>query len=141
MFDYRPYFLVIILCITACGVKGPPVPPRQIQPPAVADLNADVKDGILNLTWTIPKPENKKAATAGFTVYRSKIPASKPDCEKCPLLYQGIGTFPVNAEDVERGMVSYSETLEKGFKYIYKVTGHTDEGIYSNDSNTVSFVY
>lgn len=141
MFNFRLYFLITILFITACGVKGPPVLPRQIQPPAVSDLKAELKEGILNLTWTIPKSENKKAATAGFTVYRSKTPISKADCEKCPVVYQGIGTFPLNAGDIKRGGVRYSESLEKGFRYIYKVTGHTDQGVYSEDSNVVRLVY
>ena len=42
---------------------------------------------------------------------------------------------------LEQGVGTYSETLEKGFRYIYKVTVYTKAGLNSGDSNYVEFTY
>jgi hypothetical protein len=37
-----------------CGVKGPPVPPRQPPVPAVSDLAYEVAGQAVMLTWSLP---------------------------------------------------------------------------------------
>lgn len=136
--------ITIVLSLSGCGKKAPPIPPSQIQPPTVNDLSASIAGDTLKLTWTIPKEKGKVTpGLSGFIVYRSKKPLSESDCKNCPVLFKRVADIPieVNASGrPEKGSMTYYETLEKGYRYIYKVIGHT-KGVTSSDSNYVDFIY
>ena len=140
-------FLVLItfaLSLSGCGKKAPPIPPSQVQPPAVNDLSASIDKDTLKMTWTIPKEKGKVTpGLSGFIVYRSKRPLSESDCKNCPLLFKRVADIPieVNASGrPKKGSMTYYETLEKGYRYTYRVIGHT-KGVTSSDSNYVDFIY
>jgi len=128
-----------------CGRKGPPMPPRQAQPSVINDLASSIEGDFLQLTWAIPGDDRKRpAALSGFIVHRSKTSVSAPECEDCPILFQRVADIPIQAErlaDLEKGVTVYTETLEKGFRYTYKVTVYTDTGFHGRDSNIVGFTY
>ena len=127
-----------------CGRKGPPVPSLQAQPPVINDLTSSVEDDLLQLTWSIPGDEKKRPGVSGFVVLRSKKSVSEPACENCPILFQRVADIPIQAEsatDLEKVVTVYTETLEKGFRYTYKVTVYTVTGVHGPDSNVVSFTY
>ena len=136
---YAGFFLIIlsmIFVLSACGKKGAPVPPREKPPAAINDLKEKIQADQLTLTWTAPSLKK----LAGFYVYRSKISAKLPDCKGCPVLFTRIAS--ISLETVEdTSLFSYSETLEAGYNYIYKVTAYSTAGLVSNDSNTVEFTY
>ncbi len=136
--------IISALFLFDCGKKAPPIPPSQIQPPAVNDLSASIDGDTLKMTWTIPKEKGKVTpGLSGFIVYRSKMPLSESDCKNCPVLFKRVADIPIEvkaSERLEKGSMTYYETLEKGYRYIYKVIGYT-KGVTSSDSNYVDFIY
>ncbi len=143
------FFQILVLIgfafiISGCGIKGPPVTPRQIRPPAVKGLTGDIKENIFKLTWTIPEEkEIIKSGAEGFFVYRSKTLLSEPDCKGCPVLFSRVADIPIKAKDsgdLNKDKMMYKEALEKGNRYIYKVNVYAKD-ITSSDSNYVEFVF
>ncbi len=127
--------------LAACGKKGPPVPPRIIIPPPVNNLNKTIDEDVLKLTWSAPAaPDKVRAAIAGFIVYRSKQSASKPPCEKCPVLFDRMADIPADTK-TPGNLFDYIETLEKGYVYIYKVTIYIRSRTPGKDSNFVQFQF
>ena len=101
----------------------------------------ELSDDFLTLTWTVPKGKKKVVSGfAGFLIYKSKKSITEEECKGCPVLFERVADIPI--EDEEAGdPVTFSETLEKGYRYIYKVTVYTKAGLFSNDSNYVQFTY
>jgi hypothetical protein len=128
-----------------CGRKGPPVPPRQAKLPVINDLTSSIEGDLLQLTWAMPGHDKKRPpALSGFIVHRSKKSVSEPECEDCPILFQRVVDIPIQTEgsaDLEKVVTVYTETLEKGFKYTYKVTIYMGTGAHGRDSNVVAFTY
>jgi len=135
------FLLIIGIFLTGCGVKASPSIPSQIILPEVKDLKYDLKDSVLNLTWTIPGTEDEKAVLKSFRVYRLKKSLAENECKKCPVLYESSGKIIIKDEDLEKGRISYTEILEKGHDYTYKVVGYTKKETAGNDSNTINFIY
>lgn len=135
--------LAAVFLFFGCGKKAPPVPPRQVPPPAVNDLASTVDGDLLELTWTYSMGEaNKSAGVSGFIVYRSKRKLSEPECADCPVAFERVKDIPVrvtDAENVIKGVMTYTEFLERGFRYRYKVTVYTHQGTAGSDSNIVDF--
>ncbi len=136
--------ITLVLSLSGCGKKAPPIPPSQIQPPAVNDLSASIAGDTLTLTWTIPQEKGKATSgLSGFIVYRSKRPLSESDCKNCPLLFKRVADIPIEVNvsgRLKKGSMTYYETLEKGYRYIYKVIGYA-KGVTSKDSNYIDFIY
>ena len=136
--------IIIVLCSSSCGKKAPPVPPRQKKPPAVNDLGASIDGGALKLTWAIPKEKGKIISDlSGFIVYRSKIHLLDAGCEVCPVPFKRVADIPLEAKGsgyIQQGNSTYTETLEKGYRYIYKVIVYR-KGVKSSDSNYVDLIY
>lgn len=133
--------LSILLCIVVfgCGRKAAPVPPGQVMPPAVDDLSSSIDEDMLELAWTIPDENGKIASDlGGFIVYKSKTSLSGSDCKECPVLFKRIADIPIEEKDINK-KITYNETLEKGYRYIYKVTVYTKTGASGKDSNYIEF--
>ena len=127
-----------VLLVSACGKKGPPIPPRAVAPPAVGDLAEQIQGDQVTLTWSAPKGKRRATAgLAGFFVYRSKTAATKEECKDCPVFFTRVAT--VSYTDTEDPF-TYVETLDQGFRYIYKVNVF-GTGLVSGDSNLVEFTY
>jgi hypothetical protein len=47
--------LLLPLSLAACGRRGPPVPPESRLPAAVTDLQAVIRPGGIELTWSLPE--------------------------------------------------------------------------------------
>lgn len=135
--------LSILLCIVVfgCGKKAPPVPPGQARPPVVDDLSSSIDGDMLELAWTIPDEEEKIASgLGGFIVYKSKTSLSDPVCKTCPVIFKRIADIPVEEKDINK-KITYRENLEKGYRYIYKVTVYTKTGASGKDSNYIELDY
>ena len=133
-------------CLSGCGRKAPPVAPRPAPPPAVNDLSRQMQEDTLKLTWTIPKYKGKiHPDLEGFFVYRSRKPLSESECPNCPLKFKlvaDIGKKAVKSSaKLTEGRMTYSETLVKSYRYIYKVVAYNDSGLRFGDSNLVDFKY
>jgi hypothetical protein len=138
-----PYFLLVLLFIfvlptcflISCGKKGPPLPPREKPLPAITDLKEEIQNGQLTLTWTVSTVKR----ASGFYVYRSKTGVSEPECKDCPVLFTRLADIPITRGVGEEKTFMYTETVEKGYRYIYKVTVYSQAGLVSSDSNYVEF--
>ena len=135
-------FLFAAICLlTGCGKKAPPIADNHSKLPAVNDLKSGIDGNILQLTWTAPSLKGK---LSGYTIYRSKTILSEPDCKHCPILFKRVANIPIkmnHSENVETDQMIYTETLEKGYKSIYKVILYTNSGVASSDSNYVYVIY
>jgi hypothetical protein len=127
-----------------CGKKGPPRPPRRPLPPAVKDLEYTVHNDIVELNWTVPgKAESRNAAPpATVKVFRSRMSAEDASCENCPIRFAVSGDIPIHkqrSEKFEPIRMSYTEFVETGYHYVYKVAVFDENGIGGKDSNIVRF--
>jgi len=132
-------FLLLSVSYFGCGVKGPPVPPRQAPVQAVADLAYAVSDQIVVLTWHLPGPLSaKQAKNAAFGLYRYRTALAEPDCDGCPLVFEKVATVPY--VHTESNRFSIDAPLETGYRYVFKVRLETDGGA-GPDSNSVQIDY
>jgi hypothetical protein len=129
----------------ACGKKGPPRPPRQKEPPAITDLDYTINGNILELYWTIPKADDKSPPDlAGFKIFRSKLVDEEAACKDCPIRFSEVGDVPIQVKRIDHPKAKqphFSELLEPGYRYIYKVVAYNKDRVASKDSNTVQFYY
>lgn len=122
-----------------CGIKGPPVPPRQPPVPVVAELAYQVADQTVTLTWRLPEPlSGKQAKHAKFGLYRSRTALAESACDGCPLVFEKVATVPYVHTDSNR--FSTGAPLDPGYRYGFKVRLETDGGA-GPDSNLVKFDY
>jgi hypothetical protein len=141
------FLLLIILNVTwiGCGKKAAPVPPRRYIPPAVKDLSYRLTGDTLNLAWTIPEAKkNKITRIAGCMVFRAEISISDSDCQTCPAKFESVADLPLEGDRPNKVMpkdMRYSESLELGYRYTYKVNCYSKKGISSKDSNYIEFIY
>ena len=140
--------LIIGACsifLFGCGKKAPPKPPLHEILPIVNDLSYSIDGDKLKLAWTVPKVKQKvTSGLSGFVIYRSKKPFSESECLNCPVFFKRIADIPIKAKgagNLKKDIITYNEILEKGCRYIYKVTGYTDNGVKGDDSNQIDFVY
>jgi hypothetical protein len=135
------FSLALMFLFTSCGKKGVPTPPRELPPPSVGDLSMELSDDLLTLTWSVPKGKKKVVSGySGFLVYRSKKALSEEECKGCPILFSRVADVPI-ANEMPGDAMTFSETIEKGFRYIYKVTLYTNAGLFSGASNMVEFTH
>lgn len=129
------FFFLLSVNYFGCGVKGPPVPPRQPPVPAVADLAYAVADHTIALTWRLPGPlSTKQANQAAFGLYRSRTALAESGCDGCPLVFEKVATVPY--VHTESNRFSFDAPLEPGYRYVFKVRLETDGGT-GPDSNPV----
>ncbi|MBT3311761.1 MAG: hypothetical protein HN379_07190, partial [Desulfobacteraceae bacterium] len=135
IFNKSFLFWLAVLClsifiVSGCGRKKPPLPPNIVQPHAVRDLSININGDNLELNWTMN--EKKDSSLTGYIVYRSKKQVSEDNCENCPVLFERIADLPVEGgkgRHIKGNVFTYRETLEKGYRYAYKVAGYTYSGI------------
>lgn len=136
------FLLAVAFFIPSCGKKGPPVPPREVPPPGIAELSLTVDADSVILNWTAPEGSRSvMAKLGGFFVYRSKTSLSAPECKDCPILFTRIAGVPYTGQSPGTETITYTDALEKGYRYIYKVVVHSKAGLTSGDSNLVEFVH
>jgi hypothetical protein len=129
---------------SACGKKAPPVPPKATVPPAVQDLEAEVLQGKVRLTWSIPKRDN--AVFPGierFGVFKHESESSTELCEECPIPFEhfmDISLKNPSPAHLEGDRVVLEDTLGPDRRYAYKVVVYHKSGGGSEDSNIVQFV-
>ena len=126
-----------------CGKKGPPRPPKRPLPPAVEDLRYAIKGDLVELSWTHPPTKagkNSKAAT--IKVYRAVLSPEDIKCENCPVRFETVAEIPIitkASRNADPRTLRYSEQIDPGYRYIYKVIVFDEYGIGSKNSNIVQF--
>lgn len=124
-----------------CGVKTPPVPPQSEPPPAVTDLAGTIEGDTIRLRWTIPAWQSDQDELAVFRIYRSQIPISEIFCEDCPIAFDLIDEVPISRANRETGIMTYTDRLEKGNRYIYRILPVTEQGRIGAQSNVIRFTH
>jgi hypothetical protein len=128
-----------------CGKKGPPRVPRQPLPATVKDLSYRIDNDLVKLSWTVPGTDDRNASyPAAAKLFRFKQLLEASNCETCPIHFTEIADFPVQVQPSEKSgstKMSYTEVLEQGYRYIYKVNLYNENGIGGKDSNTVEFSF
>ena len=132
-------WLAATIIIGGCGKKGPPVPPSGNKPPSVRDLAYGLTGNTLKLSWSIPQTTEKaKSPVAGFLIFRSQQSAPDRECSNCQVIFKEVGDVPVRGQPRVAPLV-FTQTIELGYRYIYKVKAYDDGGIAGKDSNFVQF--
>ena len=135
-------WLAAAIIILGCGKKGPPEPPSGNKPAQVRDLGYSISENTIKLSWTIPETTEKaKSPVVGFLIFRFQQSAHERECPNCPVIFKQVGDVP--ARSVGPGLAPrvFSQTIEPGYRYIYKVKAYDDGGVASRDSNFVQFLF
>ena len=146
---WQPVFFFTLVALSlfwaGCGKKAPPRPPELRFPPAVKDLSYAIASQKVELNWTVQSADDHSASfPASCKILRSKLSAEESNCEKCPIRFTAIGDIPIEMKRSEKPQstgMRFSEILEPGYRYIYKVVVYDEDGQRSKDSNTVEFDY
>ncbi len=129
----------LIISVLGCGKKALPVAPKQGTPPAVNDLSYRIEEEKVHLNWTVPEEVLAgKFGQGKLVVLRSKTDA-EDICPGCPQIFQRVTRKRPIGKTVEASEMAYAETLERGFRYTYKVVLEMESGRTSDDSNIVTF--
>jgi hypothetical protein len=127
------------LLVSGCGVKGPPRPQQMVPPPPVSDLQGRVEEGHATLTWTPPgRASWRVMEVTGFRVYRARAPLSQSACENCPLVFEQAAEL--NLGRPAGSPMRFSEVLQPGYRYTFKVVGYGAGEDRFEDSNLVELV-
>ncbi len=140
---------LLILVIPAvmmwgCGKKGPPEPPTGFKPPKVRYFRYGVSNNTVKLSWTIPEPDEKaQLSITGFLIYRYQQSAAQRECPNCPIIFKLIGDVPVRSPGSGQSElpITFTQTIEPGYRYTYKVNGYSEGGIRSRNSNFAQFTF
>ena len=128
------FSIALFFTALSCGKKGDPIPRGLPIPEDIKDLSGEVKDGVLFLSFSIPK-RNKDGTEIknleGFKIYKG--------CGGC------IGAFELFRDikiDSKQGLTVYGgrlylfdDDLRKGQAYSYKVIPYTKTTVRGNESN------
>ena len=140
-YSYKTIFLILsilwINVITGCGVKGPPVAPGYVDPPAVRDLSYRVAGGKLVLSWTLPTVEGAQSAKfASVGVHRLKQAMGNRECPDCPQVFARVAKLAARS-----GTMTYTDRVSPGFQYYYKIILSDTSDRTGGDSNIVHYIY
>lgn len=137
-------WMTAALMLSACGRKAMPKPPSGNRPPKVMDLSYSISENTIKLSWTIPETSDKaKSPATGFLIYRSKQSRIEADCPNCPIPFKRIGDVPIRGGGPRQSQspVVFTQTIEPGYRYIFKVKGYDDNEVVAKDSNFVDFTF
>jgi predicted small lipoprotein YifL len=138
--------LLVLLVFLAggwgCGIKGPPAPPQQRPAPPVVDLQHRLDGPVFSLSWRLADSGREHFAPAeACRVYRAKTSLNESGCPACPPVFEPVAVVPVDGAASSRSAMRYTETLDAGFAYTYKVTCSAKNGISGDASQRVSVSY
>ncbi|MCD4678515.1 MAG: hypothetical protein K8S18_21385 [Desulfobacula sp.] len=126
---------IILLFISGCGKKAPPMPlPIKGQKIAAPfNVKYTLGDRKTTLFWK-HKIDDETAAVEpeGFEIFMAK--KTFEACEGCPFVFKMIGV-------VSMPTMEFVTTIEKGFKYYFRVQATGDDNMRSDFSKTVQFDY
>ena len=149
-YRYRIWLLCLYVTIgtvsvawVGCGKKGPPRPPKRPLPPTVEDLRYAIQGDVVELSWTHPATAGSIASRLeAIKVLRAVLSGEEIKCEHCPLRFEAVAEIPIQAKAPPKAdlrTLHYSETLDPGYRYFYKVIVFDKYGIGSKHSNVVRF--
>lgn len=104
-----------------------------------------VSENTVKLSWTIPQPDEKaQYPVSGFLIFQYQQPLYERECTNCPVIFTQIGDVPVRGGTAGRDEslpLVFVETLERGYRYKFKVKAYSDDRTSGADSNLVEFSF
>jgi hypothetical protein len=127
-------FSSFLFAVAGCGKKAMPSP-RSVETTApVCGLCAEKIGDRVNLAWRTAGC-GKGAPAARFVVYRFREKSENEPCPKCPRPFSVAGTVEAKPGGVSQGL--YSEQVEAGYRYVFKVVPVADSGKQGPESDEV----
>jgi hypothetical protein len=116
-----------------CGVKAPPVAPKQPPLPSITDLTAAYSNGRIRLGWHHPGGESP---AVGYHVLKAQRSLSQPECPGCPIIFQRVGTENLQSTlRTQRHPLEFEAAAPSGYLYQFKVIPFQSSGAQGPDSN------
>ena len=144
-FEISIIFLLsaILLVVSACAKKGPPVPWESIVPMRIVDLQATPREGRLLLEWKTPKENTDKTPLTdlvSFQILRSEGVLVGEECKGCGGEPKVVYEMKVAPEDFvpSKKMSIFFEDQEPRRVYVYEVVSVNKRGYPSSPSNPVT---
>jgi uncharacterized protein len=137
--------LAILLPLTSCGYKDKPIPPQQIVPRPVIDLQYQLTENGVTLFWSYPREtvtgRNLNDITT-FQLYRAVVPVDAY-CDTCPIPFAPPIALPGGAVPERSGKTAtfHMTVLRPGNLYFFKVRSKSGWWSESADSNIISFLW
>ncbi len=125
--------------LIGCGKKGPPVVPGDIPIAAVADLDGELEQTTVTLTWTHPKAN---ARIRNYVILRAQFDLTRAEeCTGCPLVFQKVGEQAVEKNRLgQEHKLTFSLSVPKGFRYTFSVRPSRSSGVQGPDSNMIEII-
>ncbi|MFK5954609.1 MAG: hypothetical protein QM498_16270 [Desulfobacterium sp.] len=117
-----------------CGKKGPPLAPLALIPPPPVHVSYQLTADQVMLQWELDPEFQKKSkgGDMGVEIYRAGRSLSEDACKGCPLPFEHLADVPATT-------LEYRESLERGFRYFYRLRTAQGANIVSEYSETVEF--
>jgi predicted small lipoprotein YifL len=133
---------LLCLLLTACGRRGPLVPPEALVPAAVKDLQVVQRGDGLQIAWTIPSrlvSGGRLEGLAGFKVMRADaaVGGACQDCSAFSLLKVINLDYLEGASRFGDRLFYRDTTAREGSTYNYRVVAHTRDGVEGKPSPPV----
>lgn len=127
--------LVFLLLFSAsCGKKASPVPLGRPFPAPIGDLNGEVKDGVLFLSFSMPTKNQDGTPLANLAGF--KIQKACGACVGGFELLKDVRLSDRRGYTIARGKLwVYDNDLRPGFEYVYRVILYLETGVYGDPSN------
>jgi fibronectin type 3 domain-containing protein len=137
------FLWILLVLMSACAKKGPPVPWESIVPKRIVDLQATSREGRVLLEWTVPKENTDKSPLtdlAGFRVLRSEGVLIGDECKGCREKTKAVREINLGREEEvkKKRMTTVFEDQEARKVYIYEVVSVNQRGDPSSPSNPVT---
>ena len=133
----------VLYALAGCGMKTDPVPPGAVIPATIDDLTYRLDEKGVTLSWTYPPLSVQGTAIDNIRQFKIfKAEKKEADfCPECPLNYDVV--YELNASRLKPGKrIKFSDPDLKGnYHFFYMVQSHSGWNIYSNDSNSVNFIW
>jgi len=139
--------ILLLSLFTACGKKGPPLPPESNISAAVSDLQAWSRDGAVFLGWTVPTRNVEGARLRdllGFRVFRLDRPLDS-SCPECQANFRPVAEIDIDyprGARIEGGRVLWQDPgIRPRNEYTYFVLAYNSYKVPSRESNRVKIFW
>ncbi|WP_022668536.1 hypothetical protein [Desulfospira joergensenii] len=124
-------WLTALAMVTACGKKGPPLPPLKeglnLAPPI--DLTFQLTGTRVFIQWNHKTdPDKARVRPEAFEV--SAAVKGPGDCEGCPFVFKSMATIPMPD-------MKYELTLDPVSRYYFRVQALGPDGMRSKYTQTI----
>jgi hypothetical protein len=134
---------VVLILVSGCAKKGPPVPWESIVPKRIVDLVAIPREGRLLLEWGVPKENTDKSPLIDlveFKILRSEGVLIGDECRGCGEKPKVVHEMKLDSkeEGEKKRMALFFEDQEARKVYVYQVVSINRRGYPSAPSNPVT---